>query len=72
MLKIIVESEEEKQALLQESQYVHDFNIYLNVVADKEPEEDQMHLLYGLDSEKAGTLMHLYLCPELIEVKGAN
>ena len=43
MIKIIVESEEIKEQLIQESRYIHDLDI---------------------DSDKANTLMHLYLLPD--------
>ena len=44
MIKIIVPSEEVKQQLIEESQYVHN--------------------LHDIDSDKANTLMHLYLLPD--------
>lgn len=62
-MKIIVGSEELKQEILQQSEYIHDFLIN---------REDIKGLgkdwLIGLDSDKAGILMHLYMAPEIIEV----
>lgn len=62
-IKIIVETEEEKEALLSESEYIHYF-AYLVRGRKGRPLR-----LIGLDSDKAGMLMHLYLAPENIEVK---
>ena len=62
-MKILVESEELKQEILRQSEYIHDFLI------DK---DDIKHLgknwIVGLDSDKAGILMHLYMNPDLIQV----
>ena len=62
-MKIIVGSEELKQEILQQSEYIHDFLIN---------REDIKRLgndwLIGLDSDKAGILMHLYMSPQIIEV----
>jgi hypothetical protein len=63
MIRIIVESEEQKQELLQQSKYIHDFLINENAVKDLGKD-----WLIGLDSDKAGTLMHLYTAPYIIEV----
>lgn len=49
MIKIIVDSEETKQAILDESEYIH----YLSEI----------------DSEKANTLMHMYMNPDMIVVQ---
>jgi hypothetical protein len=63
-MKIIVETEELKQKILKQSEYIHNFLI------DK---DDVKNLgkdwLIGLDSDKAGILMHLYMAPQIIEVK---
>ena len=56
-MKIIVESEEEKQKLLEQSEYIHDFMFECG------------KQWIGLDSDKAGTLMHLYMAPDTIIVK---
>lgn len=48
MIKIIVDSEEVKQQLLAESEYIH----YLECI----------------DSDKANSLMHLYVAPQVIVV----
>lgn len=65
-MKIIVGSEELKQEILQQSEYIHDFLIN---------REDIKGLgkdwLIGLDSDKAGILMHLYMAPQIIEVDPA-
>jgi hypothetical protein len=62
-MRIIVGSEELKQEILQQSEYIHDFLIN---------REDIKGLgkdwLIGLDSDKAGILMHLYMAPQIIEV----
>lgn len=63
-MKIILDSEEEKQSLIDQSKYIHDFKIILRGKKGK-----SKFTLKGLDSDKANTLMHLYLNPELIEVK---
>jgi hypothetical protein len=63
-MKIIVETEELKKEILEQSQYIHDFLIN---------KEDIKGLgrdwLIGLDSDKAGILMHLYMAPQIIEVE---
>lgn len=63
-MKIIVETEALKQEILEQSQYIHDFLIN---------KEDIKGLgrdwLIGLDSDKAGILMHLYMAPQIIEVE---
>lgn len=63
-MKIIVETEALKQEILEQSQYIHDFLIN---------KEDIKGLgrdwLIGLDSDKAGILMHLYMAPQIIEIK---
>lgn len=62
-MKILVESEELKQEILEQSQYVHDFLI------DKDDIKNLgKNWIIGLDSDKAGILMHLYTNPDLIEV----
>jgi len=62
-MKILVESEELKQEILEQSQYIHDFLI------DKDDIKNLgKNWIVGLDSDKAGILMHLYINPDLIEV----
>lgn len=63
MIKIIVKTEEQKQELLKQSQYIHDF-----LINQKDVEKLGKDWLIGLDSDKAGILMHLYLAPQIIEV----
>ncbi len=63
-MKIIVESEEQKQELLRQSQYIHDF-----LVNKDDIKELGKNWLIGLDSDRAGILMHLYMAPEIIEVQ---
>jgi hypothetical protein len=62
-MKIIVETEEQKQEILQQSQYLHDFLINKEDIKDL---GNNWHI--GLDSEKAGILMHLYMAPQIIEI----
>lgn len=62
-MKILVESEELKQEILEQSQYVHDFLINKDDIKNL-----GKNWLIGLDSDKAGILMHLYTNPDLIEV----
>ena len=62
-MKIIVETEEQKQDLLKQSEYIHDFLINKDDIKGL-----GRNWLIGLDSDKAGTLMHLYMAPEIIEV----
>jgi hypothetical protein len=63
-MKIIVETEEIKQEILKQSEYIHDFLINKDDV--KSIGKDW---IIGLDSDKAGILMHLYMAPQIIEVK---
>ncbi len=63
-MKIIVESEELKQEIIKQSEYIHDFLISKDDV--KGLGKDWM---IGLDSDKAGILMHIYMAPQIIEVK---
>lgn len=49
---IYVDSEEEKQKLLDESKYIHDFLEIVEMANNKEK-------WIGLDSDKAGLLMHI-------------
>jgi hypothetical protein len=62
-MKIIVESEELKQEILKQSKYIHDFLI--DTDDTKDLGKDWM---IGLDSDKAGILMHIYMAPQIIEV----
>jgi hypothetical protein len=63
MLKIVVNTEEEKQELIRQSKYVHDF-----LICKDDVKELGKNWIIGLDSDKAGTLMHLYTAPHIIEV----
>ena len=63
LMKIIVETEEQKQDLLNQSEYIHDFLINKDDIKGL-----GRNWLIGLDSDKAGALMHLYMAPEIIEV----
>ena len=67
IMKIIVESEQLKQEILKQSEYIHDFLINKDDI--KSLGEDWM---IGLDSDKAGILMHIYMAPEIIEVVKKN
>ena len=63
MIKIIVKTEEQKQDLLKQSQYIHDF-----LVCKSDVKGLGKNWLIGLNSDEAGTLMHLYTAPHIIEV----
>ena len=58
---IYVDTVEQKQDLLKQSEYIHDF---MEIVNDNG--EDKV---IGLDSDKASTLMHIYMNPGMIIVK---
>jgi len=66
-MKIIVETEEQKQELLRQSEYIHDF-----LISQEDVENREENWLIGLDSNKAGILMHLYMAPQIIEVQSKN
>lgn len=59
-MKIFVNSQEEKDNLIKQSKYIHNFLVIRN--------EEYI----GLDSDKAGILMHLYLNPDMIVVQKIN
>jgi hypothetical protein len=63
-MKIIVESEELKQEIIKQSEYIHNFLINKDDIKGLGKD-----WLIGLDSDKAGILMHLYMNPQIIEVK---
>ncbi len=63
-MKIIVETEEQKQDLLQQSEYIHNF-----LISQEDVKNKGRNWLIGLDSNKAGILMHLYMAPQIIEVQ---
>jgi len=63
-MKIIVETEELKQEILKQSEYIHDFLINKDDVKNLGKD-----WIIGLDSDKAGILMHLYMTPQIIEVE---
>jgi hypothetical protein len=63
-MKIIVDSEELKQEILKQSEYIHDFLINKDDIKGL-----GKNWLIGLDSDRAGILMHLYMAPEIIEVQ---
>jgi len=60
--KIFVSSEEEKQCLIEQSKYIHDFAIKIR------GRKSQKINWKCLDADKAGILMHIYTCPDDIEV----
>jgi hypothetical protein len=62
-MRITVETEELKQEILKQSEYIHDFLINKDDVKGLGND-----WLIGLDSDKAGILMHLYMAPQIIEV----
>lgn len=63
MIKIIVDSEELKQDILAQSEYIHYFCEIIK------PGINLKTKYIGLDSDKAGSLMHLYMCPDMIIVE---
>jgi len=63
-MKIIVDSEEVKQEILKQSEYIHNFLINKDDIKGLGKD-----WIIGLDSDKAGILMHLYMNPQIIEVK---
>ena len=65
-MKIIVDSEEQKQRILDESEYIHYFLEDIEFIADN---GQKFERYVGLDSDKCGLLMHLYMNPNIIEVK---
>lgn len=60
MIKIIVDSEELKNQLIKESEYIHDFS---ELVDDE---------IVCLDSDMCNTLMHIYMNPDIIEVRNTE
>jgi hypothetical protein len=64
---IHVNTEEEKQSLLNQSKYIHDFLEVVKKIKDKDGK--QIEKWIGLDSDKAGSLMHIYMAPDIIVVK---
>jgi hypothetical protein len=62
-MKILVESEELKQEILKQSEYIHNFLINKDDIKNL-----GKNWIVGLDSDKAGILMHLYSNPDLIEI----
>ena len=63
-MKIIVESEDLKQEIIKQSEYIHNFLINKDDIKGLGKD-----WLIGLDSDKAGILMHIYMAPQIIEVK---
>lgn len=65
-IKIYVDTEEEKQELLNQSKYIHDF---VEIVEYKIETGEVKEKWICLDSDKAGSLMHIYMAPEIIIVR---
>ena len=65
-MEIFVDSEEQKQRLLEESIYIHNF---MEPVHYKNKNGRSKIKWIGLDSDKAGLLMHIYLNPDIIKIK---
>ena len=65
-MQIIVNSEEEKQDILNQSKYIHDF---LEVVKYKNKKGKNKEKWIGLDPDKAGILMHIYMCPDIVVIE---
>ena len=66
MVKIYVESEEEKQKIINESEYIHDF---IEIIKIKDKQGNIKRKYIGLDSDKANCLMHIYMNPDMIIVR---
>ena len=66
MMKIYVDTEEEKQDLIKQSKYIHDF---LEVVKFKTKDGKIKERWIGLDSDKCGGLMHIYMAEQIIIVR---
>lgn len=64
-MKIYVDTQEQKLELLKESKYIHDF---LEVIKIKTKDGKIKEKYIGLDPYKAGTLMHIYMNPDIIIV----
>lgn len=65
-MKIYVDTEEQKQEILRQSAYIHDF---IEVIKFKTKDGKIKEKLIGLDSDKARTLMHIYMNPDMIIVR---
>ena len=59
MIKIIVDTQKEKEDLIEESEYIHDFVEFSGFFKKQ---------VISLDSDKANTLMHIHKNPDLITV----
>ena len=66
MIKIYVDTVEEKQELINQSKYIHDF---VEIFKYKTKNGKVKEKWIGLDSDKAGSLMHIYMAPEIITVR---
>lgn len=66
MIKIYVDTEEEKQELLNQSDYIHDF---VKIIKYKTKNGEVKEKYISLDSDKASALMHIYIAPEIIIVR---
>jgi hypothetical protein len=62
-MKIVVETQELKDELIAQSKYVHDYWFV------KMSRKSGKLSYSGLDSDKAGILMHIYTNPDLIVVE---
>lgn len=65
-MKIIVESQELKDELIAQSKYVHDYWFV------RRSRKSGKLSYAGLDSDKAGILMHIYTNPDMIIVKNSK
>lgn len=63
---ILVENQSQKDNLIKQSEYIHDF---VEVVEVQQKSGIIETAYIGLDSDKAGTLMHLYMNPDMIKVR---
>jgi len=69
MIKIYVDTEEEKKDLINQSRYIHDF---IEVVDYKTKDGKIKQRWIGLDSDRSNFLMHIYMSPEIIIVGKHN
>lgn len=65
-MEIYVNNIEEKEILLKESKYIHDF---MKILKIKTKDGKVTQKVIGLDSDKANTLMHIYMNPDMIKIK---
>lgn len=65
-MKIYVSNSIEKENILRQSEYIHDF---LEIIKYRNKKGEVKEKLIGLDSNKAGALMHIYMNPDVIVIQ---